>query len=211
MDLMRRRRPRAPHRPGGEHLRRDAPARPRGLARSCSARTSTRCPNGGNFDGALGSLAAIEVVRAIAAAGVTTRHPVEVVVWAHEEGGTFRQRPGRHRAPSSANWCAGEMDQVWNGLRRADAIRRIGGDPDRIDEARRAPGSTPTSSCTSSRAAPSTASACRSASSRASSPSRPFRGGDRRRRESRRHDADGRSPGRAGRGFASWCWPFARR
>jgi N-carbamoyl-L-amino-acid hydrolase len=30
---------------------------------------------------------------------------------------------------------------VWNGVRRADAIRRIGGDPDRIAEARRAPGS----------------------------------------------------------------------
>ena len=37
------------------------------------------------------------------------------------------------------------MDQVWNGLRRGDAVRRIGGDPDRIGEARRAPGSsTPT-------------------------------------------------------------------
>jgi len=30
---------------------------------------------------------------------------------------------------------------VWNGMRRADAIRRIGGNPDRIGEARRAKGS----------------------------------------------------------------------
>jgi N-carbamoyl-L-amino-acid hydrolase len=33
------------------------------------------------------------------------------------------------------------MDEVWNGLRRSDAIRKIGGDPDRIREARRAKGS----------------------------------------------------------------------
>jgi len=46
-------------------------------------------PQGGNFDGDLGSLAAIEAVRAMASRRLTTRHPLEVVVWAHEEGGTF--------------------------------------------------------------------------------------------------------------------------
>src|SRR5262249_1738101 len=35
----------------------------------------------------------------------------------------------------------GEMDQVWNGVRKADAVRRLGGDPERVDQARRAPGS----------------------------------------------------------------------
>src|SRR5207248_4666539 len=34
-----------------------------------------------------------------------------------------------------------DLDEVWNGMRRADAIRRIGGDPDRILDARRAKGS----------------------------------------------------------------------
>ena len=34
-----------------------------------------------------------------------------------------------------------DLDEVWNGMRRADAIRRIGGNPDRIAEARRAKGS----------------------------------------------------------------------
>ena len=43
-------------------------------------------PNGGNFDGDLGSLAAIEVARALEEAGVTTRRPLEVVVWQNEEG-----------------------------------------------------------------------------------------------------------------------------
>ena len=95
-------------------------------------------PGGGNFDGALGSLAAIEVARAIAATRIATRHPVEVVVWAHEEGGTFPNGLNGSRAVAG-QLIAGEMDQVWNGLRRADGVRRIGGDPDRIDEARRMP------------------------------------------------------------------------
>ena len=37
-------------------------------------------PHGGNFDGDVGSLGAIEVIRAMNAAGVRTRHPLEVVV-----------------------------------------------------------------------------------------------------------------------------------
>src|SRR6201987_6387447 len=46
-------------------------------------------PNGGNFDGDLGSLAAIEVIRTLREGGVTTRRPLEVVVWANEEGVAF--------------------------------------------------------------------------------------------------------------------------
>ena len=37
-------------------------------------------PGGGNFDGDLGSLAAIEVVRSFKDRGVTTRHPLELVI-----------------------------------------------------------------------------------------------------------------------------------
>lgn len=95
-------------------------------------------PNGGNFDGALGALAAIEAARIVAAAGVAMRHPIEVVIWAHEEGGTFPNGLNGSRAVAG-QLVAGEMDQVWNGLRRADGVRRIGGEPDRIGEARRAP------------------------------------------------------------------------
>jgi N-carbamoyl-L-amino-acid hydrolase len=95
-------------------------------------------PGGGNFDGALGSMAAIEVARAIAAAGVAMRHPVEVVVWAHEEGGTFPNGLNGSRAVAG-QLVPGEMDQAWNGMTRAEGIRRVGGDPGRIDDARRAP------------------------------------------------------------------------
>jgi beta-ureidopropionase / N-carbamoyl-L-amino-acid hydrolase len=93
-------------------------------------------PNGGNFDGDLGSLSALAAIEALDAAGIATRHPLEMVVWAHEEGFAF----GRGIACSRivAGLVAdGDMAQVWNGTTRADAIRRIGGDPDRILEARR--------------------------------------------------------------------------
>jgi N-carbamoyl-L-amino-acid hydrolase len=46
-------------------------------------------PRGGRFDGIYGVLAGLEALEAIDAAGVTTRHPIEVVAWTNEEGGRF--------------------------------------------------------------------------------------------------------------------------
>src|SRR5262245_55191940 len=97
-------------------------------------------PNGGNFDGDLGSLSALAAMEAIQRAGLTTRHPLEMVVWAHEEGVAF----GRGLACSrivAGDIKPADLAQVWNGMRRADAIRKIGGDPDRIDEAIKPKGS----------------------------------------------------------------------
>jgi N-carbamoyl-L-amino-acid hydrolase len=48
-------------------------------------------PNGGRFDGAFGVLAALEALRALSDAGVDTAAPIDVVVWANEEGGRFPQ------------------------------------------------------------------------------------------------------------------------
>jgi N-carbamoyl-L-amino-acid hydrolase len=96
-------------------------------------------PNGGNFDGDLGSLAALGVVEALDRANVRTRHPLEIVVWSAEEGVAF----GRGLAASrivAGDIKPADMDAVWNGLRRSDAIRRIGGDPDRIMDAVRPKG-----------------------------------------------------------------------
>ena len=96
-------------------------------------------PSGGNFDGDLGSLASLGVLEALERAGVRTRHPLEIVVWAAEEGVAF------NRGLSSSRIVAGDvapsdMEQVWNGMRRGDAIKKIGGDPDRIMDARREKG-----------------------------------------------------------------------
>ncbi|HET7597325.1 MAG TPA: M20 family metallo-hydrolase [Burkholderiales bacterium] len=46
-------------------------------------------PRGGRFDGMYGVLAGLEALEAMAAAGVTTRRPVELAVWSNEEGGRF--------------------------------------------------------------------------------------------------------------------------
>jgi len=97
-------------------------------------------PNGGNFDGALGVMAAIEALQAIAEAGVTTRHPIEVVAWSREEGVAFGHGLFGSRA-AVGEPVADELGQLWNGMTMAEAIKRIGGDPVHITQARRAPGS----------------------------------------------------------------------
>ncbi|MEX2272902.1 MAG: M20 family metallo-hydrolase [Vicinamibacterales bacterium] len=96
-------------------------------------------PSGGNFDGDLGSLAALGLLEACERDGIRTRHPLEMVIWAAEEGVAF----GRGLASSrivAGDVKPADMDQVWNGLRRADGIRKLGGTPDRIMEAVRPKG-----------------------------------------------------------------------
>src|SRR5579871_2923800 len=46
-------------------------------------------PTGGKFDGVLGVLGALEVVRSLNDLKIRTRHPIEVVNWTNEEGSRF--------------------------------------------------------------------------------------------------------------------------
>ena len=96
-------------------------------------------PNGGNFDGDVGSLSAIEVVRTLQEAGITTRRPLEVVIWANEEGVAYNNGLDGSRA-AAGHAPVADLDLVWNGVKKADAIRKIGGDPARIAEAQLKPG-----------------------------------------------------------------------
>jgi N-carbamoyl-L-amino-acid hydrolase len=95
-------------------------------------------PNGGNFDGDLGSLAALGALEALAAANVRTRHPLEMVVWSAEESATFIGLNGSRIVAGDVK--PSDMDAVWNGITRRDAIRKIGGDPDQIVKAVRSHG-----------------------------------------------------------------------
>jgi N-carbamoyl-L-amino-acid hydrolase len=89
-------------------------------------------PKGGNYDGNLGTLAAIEVARTLRERGVVTRHPLEVVVWQNEEGGLVGSRV------ASGEFPARELDRVAaSGKTIRDGITFIGGDPARLDAARR--------------------------------------------------------------------------
>lgn len=96
-------------------------------------------PNGGNFDGDLGTLAAIDVIETLNAARVTTRRPLDVVCWANEEGVAFNNGLDGSRA-AAGHTEPGEIDKVWNGMKKADAIRKIGGDPAKLASARIAKG-----------------------------------------------------------------------
>ena len=46
-------------------------------------------PTGGKFDGVLGVLGALEVVRSLNDLNIKTRHPIEVVNWTNEEGSRY--------------------------------------------------------------------------------------------------------------------------
>jgi N-carbamoyl-L-amino-acid hydrolase len=89
-------------------------------------------PAGGNYDGPLGSLGAIEVVQSLMEAGIETRHPLEVVIFVNEEGGKTGSRimAGEFKPRELALETA-------SGFTIGEGIRRLGGDPDRLVEGRR--------------------------------------------------------------------------
>jgi N-carbamoyl-L-amino-acid hydrolase len=93
-------------------------------------------PDGGNFDGTVGSLGAIEVAQTLAEQRIQTRHPLEIVVWANEEGGLYGSR-----AVSGQLTDAELSNRAWSGKSIADGMAFLGGTPARIAEARRSPGS----------------------------------------------------------------------
>lgn len=81
---------------------------------------------GGKFDGPLGVLGALEAVRSIAEAGITTKRALEVVNWTNEEGARFS--PGLMGSavfagvlPLSDAYAAVDRD----GKRFGDELRRI--------------------------------------------------------------------------------------
>ena len=94
-------------------------------------------PKGGNYDGDVGVLGAIEVAESASRRnGIETRHPFEFVVFTDEEGGTVGSQAMAGRLGASA------LDIVsHSGLTIRDGIGAVGGDPARLAEARRTRGS----------------------------------------------------------------------
>ncbi|HXU39349.1 MAG TPA: Zn-dependent hydrolase [Blastocatellia bacterium] len=89
-------------------------------------------PEGGNFDGDVGSLSAIEVVQTLSENKLTTRHPLEVIIFADEEGGTI----GSHAL--SSDIPEKQLNLVSNsGKTIRDGTKFIGGDPDKLASVRR--------------------------------------------------------------------------
>ena len=92
-------------------------------------------PNGGDYDGPVGSLGAIEVVQTLSENGVLTDHPLEVIIFTNEEGGVV----GSRAIVGALNQQA--LQVVSNaGVTQAEGIKLLGGDPSRISEMKRSPG-----------------------------------------------------------------------
>ncbi len=92
-------------------------------------------PGGGNYDGQVGVDGALEEIDLLNENEIQTRHPLEVVSFTDEEGGLTGSRAMVGKLTEAA------LDVVSNsGLSIREGIRRVGGDPDRLDESARKAG-----------------------------------------------------------------------
>ncbi len=84
-------------------------------------------PTGGRYDGVLGVLGALEIIRTLNDLDIKTRHPIVVTNWTNEEGTRFAP------AMVASGVFAGEYERDWaydrkdaHGLRFGDELDRIG-------------------------------------------------------------------------------------
>jgi beta-ureidopropionase / N-carbamoyl-L-amino-acid hydrolase len=86
--------------------------------------------DGGNFDGPVGSFGAIEVARSLRDQGVRLRHPLDVVVWSNEEGGTIGSKC------ATGQITPADLDKVArSGKTIREGIGLVGGNVARLGEA----------------------------------------------------------------------------
>ncbi|TCM76968.1 Zn-dependent hydrolase [Rhodovulum steppense] len=84
-------------------------------------------PTGGKYDGVLGVLGGLEIIRTLNDLGIRTKHPIVVTNWTNEEGTRFAP------AMLASGVFAGVLEQDWaydrrdaKGLRFGDELDRIG-------------------------------------------------------------------------------------
>jgi len=84
-------------------------------------------PTGGKYDGVLGVLAGLEIIRTMRDLGIKTRRPIVVTNWTNEEGTRFAP------AMLASGVFAGVLDRDWayartdaKGLRFGDELERVG-------------------------------------------------------------------------------------
>jgi len=84
-------------------------------------------PTGGKFDGALGTLAALEALRTLVEAGYETFAPIEVINWTNEEGARFAPAmiaSGVFAGVFTRDFAAARKDR--SGVTFGDALEAIG-------------------------------------------------------------------------------------
>ncbi len=84
-------------------------------------------PDGGNYDGTLGSISALEIIETLSENKVVTDHPLEVIIFGNEEGGTVGSK-----ALAGLLTDEGLKKMSQSGLTLAEGTRAIGGNPDNI-------------------------------------------------------------------------------
>jgi N-carbamoyl-L-amino-acid hydrolase len=84
-------------------------------------------PDGGNYDGCVGSIAALEVMEILKENNMITNHPLELMIFSNEEGGTIGSMAlVGHLAAD------GLQEKSQMGLTYSEGIKLIGGNPDAI-------------------------------------------------------------------------------
>ena len=92
-------------------------------------------PEGGNYDGDVGSMSAIEVAQTLAEHNISNRHALEVAIWQNEEGGLYGSRA------LSGQLVSSELKNVSSsGKTIEQGIRFLGGDPTKLDQVKRRKG-----------------------------------------------------------------------
>jgi beta-ureidopropionase / N-carbamoyl-L-amino-acid hydrolase len=84
-------------------------------------------PDGGNYDGTLGSISALELIEILNEKNVVTEHPLELIIFANEEGGTIGSM-----AMAGHLTAEGLQQKSQLGITHAEGIKAIGGNPDNI-------------------------------------------------------------------------------
>jgi N-carbamoyl-L-amino-acid hydrolase len=89
-------------------------------------------PGGGNYDGDVGVIGALEAVELLNSTGITTEHPLEMIIFTDEESGTVGSKAlAGILTPEAMN------DISSSGFKRNEGVDRIGGDHTKFKEAKR--------------------------------------------------------------------------
>lgn len=84
-------------------------------------------PTGGKYDGVLGVLGGLEIIRTLNDLGIRTKHPIVVTNWTNEEGARFAPAmlaSGVFAGVHDLEWAYGRTDA--EGKRFGDELERIG-------------------------------------------------------------------------------------
>ena len=86
-------------------------------------------PGGGNYDGQVGSIGALEVMNMLKDANIVTEHPLEMIIFQNEEGG-----PVGSAAVAGLMTADDLQAMTTSGYTISEGIQRLGGDPGRYKD-----------------------------------------------------------------------------